>query len=135
MTADAILAAVRARGSDARDLRDATHEAAHALDARARRWDRESIHRALLRRYRRDPAGWMRSEVVVRAVEQIVCETCGVDPGPVELWAGTAILESIRNGLITLGYAEFAAAVVEELRKPATRLIAEQILALGEARR
>lgn len=34
--ADRILAAVRKRGSDARDFRDAVHEACHALDTQLR---------------------------------------------------------------------------------------------------
>ncbi len=37
-----IIEAVRARGNDPRDLRDAAHEAHHALEVKAKDWDRDA---------------------------------------------------------------------------------------------
>jgi hypothetical protein len=88
-----IIRAVRARGSDARDLRDAAHEACHAIEADAHSWERESIHRAV----RRD-LDMYRAEVNARAVEQIVCRRLGVAIETVRHWAFICGMESIKFG-------------------------------------
>lgn len=73
--AAAIVAWVRSKGSDTDDVRDAAHEASHALEFGIKRWDRLSIDKAALRLR---PGTSTASEVLARAVEQLVCEALGV---------------------------------------------------------
>lgn len=112
VTPDALVAAVRARGSDADDARDAAHEALHALRAgrpwqRGRRhvladgWDREVIHAALVRSKRgreRIGAYLFAEEVLARAVERIVCRRVGHDIGDPEHWLFIAAMEGTKTG-------------------------------------
>lgn len=133
MNAEKIIKAIRARGSDATDLRDAAHEAHHALDAKAKKWDRESIHRALMRRHR---CALLRSEVMARAVEQIVCTRLGVDPkGDVEKWALVACLESIKYGLPHTDPSTFAAMVCREMSGAEAIAASDAVIALGSVPR
>jgi hypothetical protein len=77
MSADKLLAAIQAHGCDATDLRDAAHEAHHALFAKVKPpWERERIHQALMRRAKgRLASGQLVIyELNARAVEWIVCE-------------------------------------------------------------
>jgi hypothetical protein len=95
-TAASLIEAIRSRGSDARDLRDAAHEAHHAIVAGVRGpWDREVIHRALMRKGKSFAQD---DEVMARAVEQIVCADLGVDCGDVDTWAFLACMEALKGG-------------------------------------
>lgn len=107
--------AIRAKGyaphdlGDGDDLRDAAHEAHHALYCGLRKpWTRDNIHEALLRRAKRDASGLYRStelfvqyELHARAVEWTVCERYGVEYD-VEHWADTMWWETIKNMNIRL---------------------------------
>lgn len=73
-----IITRVRERGSDARDLRDAAHEACHALDAGARSWEREDIHAALDAKAKRRRSYLWEAECLARAVEEVVCDRLDV---------------------------------------------------------
>ena len=98
--ADRFVAGVRARGSDARDVRDAAHEAYHATVAHLKRpWERERIHQALLKMSRIKKwgiAGLVHEEIDARAVEQMVCVHYGVDYDA-EHWAMMAAMESCKT--------------------------------------
>lgn len=86
---------VRSKGSDADNLRDAAHEASHALEVKPRRWDRESIHAKVMRK---GQIFAIRSELEARAVERIVCATHGVEHD----WDGyefTAFMEAGKSGI------------------------------------
>lgn len=92
---EALIAIIRAHGNDATNLRDAAHEAHHAIEAGvpAGKWDRETIHSYVMRMRPGDAA---RSEIRSRAVEQIVCRRFGVDCGTVEHWAFIACMEALK---------------------------------------
>lgn len=129
-TAEQIIEAVQARGNDARGLRDAAHEAHHALEAKvpAGRWDRESIHRAVMRMGRGKAAA---SEVMARAVEQIVCADFGVDCGTVERWAFVACTEALKSGVAFPGVTWFADAVRGVMTTETARAAADSVIALA----
>lgn len=93
--ADALIAIIRANGNDATTLRDAAHEAHHAIESGtpAGKWDRETINRYVTKMGRGNAA---RSEIRARAVEQIVCRRFGVDPGTVDHWAFIACMEAMK---------------------------------------
>jgi hypothetical protein len=86
---------VRSKGSDANDLRDAAHEASHALEVKPRRWDRESIHAKIMRR----PLAFkVFTELEARAVERLVCAAHGVEHD----WASfefIAFMEASKSGV------------------------------------
>ena len=88
------VAAVRARGCDANDVRDAAHEAHHALSAKVKgEWTRGNIDRAVQRKGR---AWAVRDEALARAVEQIVCADLGAKTEPLTHWVFIACMESIK---------------------------------------
>lgn len=126
MSAAQIIAAVRARGSEARDLRDAAHEASHALEWGAESWDRESIHDSRPS----DLAAVLASEILARAVEGLVCEALNEPTDAVEARALVALLELSR----LFGGVPFGS-LVKAIRTRAdaadAREMATQILALG----
>lgn len=129
--AKALIDAIRARGSNARDLRDAAHEAYHAIDAGlSSGWDREVIHRALCRKHRR-PIDLLMSEVMARAVEQIVCADLGVDPGgDVDRWAMVSAMEAIKFRLPHAEPSVFARYVRKAMEDGTARAAADRVLAL-----
>lgn len=131
-----IIAAVQSHGSDAQDLRDAAHEACHAIDAKLRGlWERERIHRALSRKYG-NRGSLVFAEVRARAVEQIVCTDLGVDCGTVERWAHVTFLETLKNMQILLPSAEwFVDCVKRDMERTGARLAADAVLALKPKRR
>lgn len=99
MTPERLLQIVQARGSDARDVRDAAHEACHALEWGVKKsWTRDNIHE----RKPRDRVRGVRSELLARAVEQLVCAELGIDCGPIEKWAHVCWMEMLKNERIEL---------------------------------
>lgn len=96
---------IRARGSDAEDLRDAAHEAHHALDTGLeRKWTRDNIHAAIMRKAgpgRRALTELVSFEFDARAVEWIICERFGVLYEPAK-WADITFWETVKNMQIQL---------------------------------
>jgi hypothetical protein len=138
--ADHLLAAVRARGSDAGDVRDAAHEACHAIEGGLRlrgRWDRETIHRGLKKRARASgvlaTSEIVLCEIVARGVEQIVCADLGVACGTIEEWASITWFETVQSERIKLPSGEW---VAESIRKRMTtarvRRLAKEVLAIAD---
>lgn len=125
-----IVAAVRARGSDTDNLRDAAHEAHHAIEAGVPegQWDRESIHVAVMAMGRGKAAA---SEVMARAIEQIVCADLGVDCGEIEKWALKACFEAVKSGVAFPGPTWFANAVRVVMGTASARAAADAVLALA----
>jgi hypothetical protein len=129
VTAERVLAAVRARGSDARDVRDAAHEASHALQFRLPNWNRTLID---LHMHRVRPAARVRSEVIARAVEQLVCERVGFPYDPAE-FISVALLEmamtfrDVEAPTTTV----FTASVREALAMPTVRRLVDKIVGMG----
>ncbi len=107
--------AIRARGytpherDDPHDLRDAVHEAHHALFCGLKKlWTRDNIHDAIMRKAKRDASRLLRStemlvryELYARAVEWTICERYGIEY-EVEHWADITWWESIKNMNIKL---------------------------------
>jgi hypothetical protein len=131
-TAADVIAAVRARGNDAKDLRDASHEACHAIEAGiATGWKRDAIHSALSAKVGDTRAGLWVAEMRARAVEQIVCERLGVDPGmALDDAVGLAIMESLHFGLPWAEHDVSVSLARRQMTDPTTLRIVEQILAL-----
>lgn len=133
-TAEQVIEAVRACGSDPRDLRDAAHEASHALDVGLEhgQWDRESIHSAVMQRGR---AFAVLSEIKARAVEQMVCADLGIDPGDVKRWALIACMEAVKNGIALPGLDWFVERVTNTMQTPPARKMADRVLRLASRER
>lgn len=130
MNGELLIEAVRAKGSDARDLRDAAHEACHALMWKAKKWDRDSIHK-------KKPRGLsyaVADEITARAVEQLVCAEFGVDCGTVEHWAGVCFMEMIKNERVSLPSYEWVVdAVKKSMKTDKAREMSKRVIALGGA--
>ncbi len=96
ITSADLLIRIRECGSDARDLRDAVHEASHALDCKLRigYWQRPTIERAMKKMSRGDAIA---SEVEARAVEQIICERLNEPVKPVSHWVLVTCVESLKH--------------------------------------
>jgi len=107
-----LIAAVRARGATPRDLRDAAHEAAHALRTGLDvPWTRDRIHDAVLVAAS-EPSELLAAELEARAVELLVCRQLG-EPYQLEHWAAVCLREServLRAGILCT-VAELAAAI------------------------
>lgn len=134
MTAEgaALVAAVRARGSDAKDPRDAAHEACHALEwGVTKRWTRNNIHA----KKPRNRSEAVASEIMARAVEQLVSARVGYDCGPVEKWALVCWMEMLKNEKIALptdGWLEGAIRLAME--RQTTKKMADRIIASAESK-
>lgn len=95
-----LLQALRERGIVSQDLRQAVHEACHALDFDLKPpWTRPRVSAAM---DRPDMVGQARaeaSEVLARAVERIVCLRYGVHIADVESLASKSSQEFWKDGL------------------------------------
>jgi len=103
--AEQLVAGVRAKGSDARDPRDAAHEACHAIEWKVKRkWTRDNIHAG--RPKLRNRAFGVRDEITARAVEALVCAELGIEYD-LEKWAMTCWMEMLKNEQISLPAGDF----------------------------
>lgn len=127
--AEKIIAAVRAKGSDARDLRDATHEACPALDAGVQgKWERERIHRKLVRTHRDK---LLRCEFRARGVEALMCDDFGVHYD-LEKWAGITFMETIKTVGARLPYKDVIKQIEHHHKLPETRAMVDMIKLLAK---
>ena len=125
-TPAAVIAAIRARGSDAVELRDGAHEACHALELGLVEWDRDTIHFAIMRRRIGDRIAM---ECTARAVEQVVCARLGVTTDSVDKWAFITAMEAASNGLL-VPPAVIVTGVNARMNAPETLRLVDAILAL-----
>lgn len=128
-TAQRLVDAVRKRGSNADDPRDAAHEACHALEwGVTKKWTRDNIH-ARKPRIRSDGVS---SEITARAVEAIVCADLGVKYD-VDKWAFTCWMEMLKNEGISLPTGSWLAdAIRRRMKTDGARRMANRVLALGD---
>lgn len=126
-----LVEAVRARGSDASDTRDAAHEAFHALAAGVNGpWRRERVHEALCG-VLSGPELWLH-ELRARAVERVACERRGEDPGEMTQWVSLSCMEAMKRGL-PYSAPDLALRMVERmLTEDETLQAVERVLALME---
>lgn len=137
-----IINAVRSRGSDARDLRDAAHEACHAfeLDVPDGRWDRDTIHDAIMATIGKrvstsiirslQIAQVIRFETVARAVEKLVCQRFDVDIGD---WADIAFMEAMQGSGIRLPSVDWVREqIARETPTPKVKKLVARICALPD---
>jgi len=129
MSADLLVAEVRRRGSDARDARDAAHEACHALQwSVPEPWSRENIHK---RKPRLRRADGVTDEIMARAVEQLVCADLGYDCGSVEKWAMVCWMEMLKNERISLpGGSWLEDRIRDAMKRTPARELADKVLGL-----
>lgn len=126
-----LIATVCAYGGKTDDLRDAAHEACHALELNvpAGQWDRDSIHEVVRRLPKQRLAA---TEVRARAVEQLVCTMFGVDAGDIEFWACITVMEGVRGGLIMFPAASTVAQWIrDDMQSAAAKDLAVRVAALG----
>lgn len=126
--AEALVSAVRAKGSDATDARDAAHEAAHALSwGVTKKWTRDNIHA----KKPRIAADGVYDELTARAVEALVCKRLGI-PHEVKQWAFVMVMEMIKNEKIALPSVDWASAGIElRMKTSIAKELAADVLALG----
>jgi hypothetical protein len=129
--AAAIIAYVNERDSGARDLRDAAHEAHHALAVELEgSWERERLHHAMVRRGR---SYLLQSEIEARAVEQLVCVALDVAPGKdIAGWALVSCFEAIKTGLDIGPPEPIERAIERAMKRDSIRAAADRVLALGD---
>jgi len=122
-----IVAWARQCGSDTDDVRDAAHEASHALECGVADWDREEIHGALIGVRNGERA---RTEIEARAVERLVCAALGVAhnwPNFVFLCA----MEAMKSGVRFPSLDMLEAAIRSAMGAPEVVERAALILAMG----
>jgi hypothetical protein len=126
--AAALVGVLRARGVDNTDLRHCVHEASHALDAKMRGpWSNEAVSRAMKRL---GPGRAARSELLARAVEQIVCKRLGVETTPLDKWIFTSCMEAIKFGDPFLKYEDALTAARSIMATAEAAARATEIIAL-----
>lgn len=127
-----LLAVVRARGSNPRGLRDATHEACHALDVRLEPpWTRDRIHRAIEDICDNEPETRCERlvgfELKARAVEHVICMSNGV-PHDLTAWSNTMWMETASSLGIFIPRPETLPGMIKNLtRTPAVRAMVARI--------
>ena len=127
--AERLVAAVRAKGSDADDPRDAAHEACHALEWRVtRKWTRDNIH---AKRPRGSAAYGVRDEITARAVEALVCEKLGVEYDQ-DRYLLACILETARDGIALPSFDWLKEAVVRRMTQNYVHDLTKRVLALAD---
>lgn len=125
---DTFVSAVQAKGSDARDARDAAHEACHALKwGVTKKWTRDNIH---ARKPKVVGVG-LSDEILARAVEQLVCADLGVECGSVEKWAGVCFMELIKNERLNVPFEFLKNAITERMEHATAREWADKVLGLA----
>jgi hypothetical protein len=129
-----LLAAIVKRGVVSTSLRDAAHEACHALQwGVKRKWTRDNIHAKKPKRHRLFGDIGVRDEIVARAVEQIVCHQLGVDCGSVEHWAQVCWMETMKNERISLPSPMWLADQIRKQLDSATACrLADEVIGLGD---
>lgn len=126
---------VRKCDPPARDIRDAAHEAVHALQAERRRgqalktWNRNKVHEALVRS--RSRAEVAMSEVLARVVEARICGHFGVEYKEPDGWFFLSMQEAHRDGTAFFDPKQLDAAVAFCEKSPATTSMVNDILSLG----
>ncbi len=131
VTPDAVVAAVRARGSDARDLLLAAHEAAHAIDLGLSSMTPLAIDKGLMRL---PPRRRHEHEVTAHAVGNRVCAELGVACQSIEASVSEALIGALKSGGLMPPAAEFARQIREAMGTSRARRIADAVLALGGRR-
>lgn len=128
---EALLLAIRARGVESSDLRDAAHEACHALQwGLTKKWTRTNVERANPNK-RRISLG-LADEITARAVEQIVCKRLGAECQTVESCVMTMCMETVKFDRVSLPYDDMVKAVRRRITSPAAIIMADRVLALAE---
>lgn len=79
-------------------MRDAAHEASHALDFGIEDWSREEIHACIDERLR---TVQLQTEVTARATEMLVCHALKL-AYDVEKWAFVSFMEAIKRSRLEL---------------------------------
>ena len=130
VTAESFLEAVRRRGSDARDVRDAAHEACHAIRWNVKKpWTRDNIHAKCPRRVS-DKLG---EEITARAVEQLVCERLSAPCDTLEKRAFTCAMEQMKMERINVpGLDWLIEAIRMRTKSQGAAKTADQVIAFAE---
>jgi hypothetical protein len=131
--AEKITQAIRAKGCDAVSVRDAVHEAHHAITWGLKgKWTRENIDRKNPNKARRNYSFGVRDEITARAVEWWVVEKLGL-VYDLDKWAMMMIMEALKIDHIALPGFDWAKEGIQ-LRKQskAVEALADDIIARFE---
>lgn len=129
--ASRLIAAIHARGSDAVDLRDAAHEACHAIRWNVPgKWTRKKITAANPYKSRRMFSFGLADEITARAVEQIVCKRLGYTCATVEQCVLIMCMETLTYDRIELKFEEMKKAIEDRMESPQAAQLADQVIAL-----
>lgn len=96
MNAQALIDLARSKGSDARDLRDAVHEAVHGLQLGTDDWSRRNLTKRFNAQTNKIPH--FNLECEARGAEWLACERAGIEYD-LASWAAIATLESAKQGM------------------------------------
>lgn len=132
MEAQVLIDAIAARGSDATDVRDAAHEAHHALSTgMAGRWTRTRIDRAVKKMGRL----WaIADEALARAVEQIVCKEVGVETDSIEKWIFMSCMETMKYDRFNVRPSDLHLIASKHIESGRAQAAAERVLALARSK-
>lgn len=116
-------------------LRDAAHEAHHALTAKCKApWSRDAIHEAMADLCGDVNGEWVIQELDARAVERVVCQALGA-PYDADRWMEITWFETASSMKIMLPSVEWITdAVVLRLGLPKIKAAARRILTLKPRR-
>lgn len=125
----AILAHTLHKGSDAQELRDAAHEACHAIMWGVTNWSRRNIDRCKPR----GRAAQIRDEITARAVEQLVCQDLDVKCADVKSCANTCQMElAVLDGIELPDGTWLEDKIRTRMKSREARKYADLVIALAE---
>lgn len=96
MNAQAIIDLARSKGSNAKNLRDAVHEAIHGLQLGTDDWSRRNLTESF--DAAEDRLNFFAWECEARGAEWLACERAGIEYD-LASWAAIATLESAKQGM------------------------------------
>lgn len=125
--AERITANIRAKGCDAISVRDAVHEACHAIQWGLKgKWTRDAITKK--NPYKRQPSWGVRDEITARAVEALVMQTLGLAYDQ-DHWVLMMIMETLKFDRIALPSFDWAKeAIVARMEVPEIKAMADKII-------
>lgn len=112
------------------EVRDAAHEAAHYVQAGAKSWHRERLHKALSKKAHHQRAGLVRFELEARGVEMIICKKFDIEYD-LKHWSFITWMETSKTLNVDIGdLDEIAKAVTTVSKQRTVKALAAEVLAM-----
>ena len=127
--AEDLTAAIRKKGSDALTVRDAVHEACHAIQwGITGKWSRTNVDRNNPHKSRRQKAFGVLDEITARAVEALVMSKLGLEYDQ-DKWVSMMIMETLKIDRIALPSFDWVKdAIVERMGTRVAEALATNII-------